>query len=84
MSSSRFHHHFRRLTSMSPLQFQKWLRLTEARRRMLLRGVDASTAAYELGYESPSQFSREYTRQFGTSPRRDVGGLLRQDLSPIS
>ncbi|WCM91307.1 AraC family transcriptional regulator [Acidovorax sp. NCPPB 2350] len=75
MSPSRFHHHFRRLTSMSPLQFQKWLRLTEARRLMLLQGVDASTAAYGVGYESPSQFSREYSRQFGTSPRRDVEGL---------
>lgn len=78
MSPSRFHHHFRRLTSMSPLQFQKWLRLTEARRLMLVQGVDASTAAYDVGYESPSQFSREYARQFGTSPRRDVGELLRQ------
>lgn len=78
MSTSRFHHHFRRLTSMSPLQFQKWLRLTEARRLMLVEGMDASTAAYDVGYESPSQFSREYARQFGTSPRRDVGELLRQ------
>lgn len=78
MSSSRFHHHFRRLTSMSPLQFQKWLRLTEARRLMLVHGEDASTAAYDVGYESPSQFSREYARQFGTSPRRDVAGLLQK------
>jgi len=76
MSPSRFHHHFRRLTAMSPLQFQKWLRLTEARRLMLIQGVDASTAAYEVGYESPSQFSREYSRQFGASPRRDVSGLV--------
>ncbi len=72
MSSSRFHHHFRRLTSMSPLQFQKWLRLTEARRLMLVQGADASAAAFDVGYESPSQFSREYARQFGEPPSRDV------------
>jgi AraC-like DNA-binding protein len=72
MSSSRFHHHFKRLTSMSPLQFQKWLRLTEARRLMLVKGADASAAAYDVGYESPSQFSREYSRQFGEAPSRDV------------
>ncbi|MGE1003721.1 AraC family transcriptional regulator N-terminal domain-containing protein [Ralstonia pseudosolanacearum] len=83
MSISRFHHHFRRLTSMSPLQFQKWLRLTEARRLMLVQGVDAATAAYDVGYESPSQFSREYARQFGTSPRRDVEDLLRQTILPV-
>jgi AraC-like DNA-binding protein len=82
MSSSRFHHHFRRLTSMSPLQFQKWLRLTEARRLMLVQGADASTAAFDVGYESSSQFSREYARQFGASPRRDVTGLLRQGAVP--
>lgn len=72
MSVSRFHHHFKRLTSMSPLQFQKWLRLTEARRLMLVKGLNASTVAYEVGYESPSQFNREYARQFGTPPHRDV------------
>jgi AraC-like DNA-binding protein len=82
MSPSRFHHHFRRLTAMSPLQFQKWLRLTEARRLLLVQGLDASTAAYDVGYESPSQFSREYARQFGTSPRRDVGELLRRSILP--
>jgi AraC-like DNA-binding protein len=67
---------------MSPLQFQKWLRLTEARRLMLVQGADASTAAFDVGYESPSQFSREYARQFGSSPRRDVTGLLRQAAVP--
>ncbi len=72
MSSSRFHHHFKRLTSMSPLQFQKWLRLTEARRLMLVQGADASAAAFDVGYESPSQFSREYARQFGEPPSRDA------------
>jgi AraC-like DNA-binding protein len=83
MSPSRFHHHFRRLTSMSPLQVQKWLRLTEARRLMAVQGIDAATAAYDVGYGSSTQFSREYVRQFGNSPRRDVEHLLRQ-ASPIS
>ncbi|HSW03939.1 AraC family transcriptional regulator [Aquabacterium sp.] len=78
MSPSRFHHHFRQFTSMSPLQFQKWLRLTEARRLMVTESLDAAAAAYHVGYGSPSQFTREYARQFGTPPRRDVEGLLRQ------
>lgn len=77
MSPSRFHHHFRQLTSMSPLQFQKWLRLNEARRLMITQGVDAADAAFRTGYESPSQFSREYSREFGAPPRRDVDRLLR-------
>jgi AraC-like DNA-binding protein len=81
MSPSRFHHHFRQFTSMSPLQFQKWLRLTEARRLMVTGGLDAATAAYQVGYGNPSQFNREYARQFGTPPRRDVEGLLRQAVS---
>ncbi|WCM88383.1 AraC family transcriptional regulator [Acidovorax sp. NCPPB 3576] len=75
MSPSRFHRHFRALTAMSPLQFQKWLRLNEARRLMLAGGADASTAAFQVGYESPSQFSREYSRLFGAPPRRDVQDL---------
>ena len=79
MSASSFHHHFRQLTAMSPLQFQKWLRLNEARRLMLAEDVDASTAAYQVGYESPSQFSREYSRLFGAPPRRDIE-LFRQQL----
>ena len=62
---------------MSPLQFQKWLRLTEARRLMVTQGLDAAVAAYQVGYGSPSQFNREYARQFGTPPRRDVEGVLR-------
>jgi AraC-like DNA-binding protein len=66
---------------MSPLQFQKWLRLAEARRLMILQGMNPSMAAYEVGYDSPSQFSREYTRLFGTPPRRDVDGILRQAAS---
>ena len=60
---------------MSPLQYQKWLRLNEARRLMLNEGFDAASAAFEVGYESPSQFSREYARQFGSPPRRDVTAL---------
>lgn len=72
MSTSSFHHHFRLLTAMSPLQFQKWLRLNEARRLMLTEQLDASTAAFQVGYESPSQFSREYSRLFGVPPLRDL------------
>ncbi|MEK8034610.1 AraC family transcriptional regulator [Ideonella sp. DXS29W] len=78
MSPSTFHHHFRALTAMSPLQYQKWLRLTEARRLMLADRIDASTAAFRVGYESPSQFSREYSRQFGAPPMRDIAGLRGQ------
>jgi AraC-like DNA-binding protein len=75
MSNSGLHHHFRQLTGMSPLQYQKWLRLNEARRLMLSDGADAATAAFGVGYESPSQFSREYARLFGAPPRRDVEAL---------
>lgn len=75
MSTSSFHHHFRALTAMSPLQFQKWLRLNEARRLMLTEQLDASTAAFRVGYESPSQFSREYSRLFGAPPLRDIASL---------
>lgn len=75
MSPSSLHQHFRKLTAMSPLQYQKWLRLNEARRLMLSDGADAATAAFRVGYESPSQFSREYSRLFGAPPRRDVEAL---------
>lgn len=75
MSASSLHHHFRQLTSMSPLQYQKWLRLNEARRLMLNDGADAASAAFSVGYESPSQFSRDYSRLFGAPPRRDITGL---------
>lgn len=74
MSPSSFHHHFKLVTSMSPLQYQKQLRLLEARRLMLAHGADATRAAFEVGYESASQFSREYARMFGAPPRRDVAG----------
>ena len=72
MGVSTLHHHFRSLTSMSPLQYQKHLRLHVARERMLNDGLDAATAAYEVGYESPSQFNREYSRFFGQPPMRDI------------
>lgn len=75
MSTSSFHQHFKHLTAMSPLQYQKQLRLTEARRLMLSDDLDAATAAYRVGYESASQFSREYSRLFGQPPARDVARL---------
>jgi AraC-like DNA-binding protein len=73
MSPSTFHHHFRAVTSLSPLQFQKQLRLIEARRRMLSDRLPVSRAAFEVGYESVSQFTREYGRMFGLPPGRDMG-----------
>ncbi|MEH1900626.1 MAG: AraC family transcriptional regulator [Nostoc sp.] len=75
MSPSSFHHHFKSVTSMSPLQYQKQLRLLEARRLMLAENSDAANAAYQVGYESPSQFSREYSRMFGAPPVRDIERL---------
>ena len=75
MSSSSFHNHFRSMTALSPLQFQKHLRLHEARRLMLTEQLDAASAAFEGGYESPSQFSREYNRLFGAPPLRDISKL---------
>lgn len=75
MSTSTFHHHFRSMTALSPLQFQKQLRLQEARRLMLTERMDAANAAFQVGYESPSQFNREYNRQFGAPPLRDITKL---------
>jgi AraC-like DNA-binding protein len=75
MSSATFYHHFRSMTALSPLQFQKQLRLHEARRLMLAEHLDAATAASQVGYESPSQFSREYSRLFGAPPLRDITSL---------
>ncbi len=80
MSKSAFHNHFKQVTSMTPLQFQKRLRLNEARRLMLTENFDALTATYEVGYESPSQFSREYSCLFGAPPLRDIN-RLRQTAS---
>jgi AraC-like DNA-binding protein len=79
MGRSTLHHHFRALTAMSPLQFQKQLRLHAARQRMLLDEVDATSAAYEVGYESANQFNREYRRYFGSPPMRDVQALRMTD-----
>jgi len=76
LSLSAFHNHFRSMTAMSPLQYQKRMRLNEARRLMLTEHIDASRAAFSVGYESPSQFSREYTRQFGAPPMRDIKNLI--------
>lgn len=75
MSASSLHHHFKSLTAMSPLQYQKQLRLHEARRLMLAEMLDAATAAHRVGYESASQFSREYSRMYGAPPVRDVARL---------
>jgi AraC-like DNA-binding protein len=75
MSRSTLHHHFRGLTAMSPIQFQKQLRLHTARQKMLTEELDATSAAFEVGYESPSQFNREYKRVFGKPPMRDVQAL---------
>ena len=72
MGVSTFHHRFRSLTAMSPLQYQKRLRLHVARVRMLTEGIDAASAAFDVGYESASQFNREYSRLFGQPPMRDV------------
>lgn len=76
MSAPNFHLHFRQLTAMSPLQYQKVLRLNEAKRLMLNDRLDAASAAFQVGYESPSQFSREYSRLFGAPPGRDIAMLL--------
>jgi len=72
MGTSTLHHHFRALTAMSPLQYQKQLRLVAARERMLIEGLDAASAAFDVGYESASQFNREYKRFFGQPPIRDI------------
>lgn len=82
LSVSAFHNHFRSITAMSPLQFQKKMRLNEARRLMLAEHLDASRAAFEVGYESPSQFSREYSRLFGAPPTRDIKSFVNHASGP--
>ena len=77
MSASAFHRHFKAVTGSSPLQYQKSLRLHEARRLMLGEALDAAEAGFRVGYDSPSQFSREYHRLFGAPPRRDIEALRR-------
>ena len=83
MGVSTLHHHFRALTSMSPLQYQKLQRLQAARERMLVDGMDAASAAFEVGYESASQFNREYSRFFGQPPMRDIRALRSPDALPV-
>jgi AraC-like DNA-binding protein len=83
MGVSTLHHHFRALTAMSPLQYQKQLRLQTARGRMLMDGLDAASAALEVGYESASQFNREYSRFFGQPPMRDVKKLRSPAALPM-
>lgn len=75
MSVSSFHRHFKEVTAMSPIQFQKQLRLQEARRLLVTESADATDVAFRVGYESPSQFSREYSRMFGFPPRQDIKRL---------
>jgi AraC-like DNA-binding protein len=75
MSPSSFHQHFKAVTAMSPLQYQKRLRLTEARHILLSENIDAASTAYRVGYQSVSQFSREYARMFGAPPIRDIDGI---------
>jgi AraC-like DNA-binding protein len=75
MSTSALHQRFKAVTTMSPLQFQKQLRLQEARRLMLVDGMEAAAAGHRVGYESPSQFSREYRRLFGAPPRREIAAV---------
>jgi AraC-like DNA-binding protein len=75
MGVSTLHHHFRELTAMSPVQSEKQLRLQAARGRMLVDGLDAASAAFEVGYESASQFNREYSRLSGQPPMRDIRTL---------
>lgn len=77
MSPSSFHQHFKAVTAMSPLQYQKRLRLMEARHILLAENIDAASTAYRVGYESVSQFSREYARMFGAPPMRDIEGIRR-------
>jgi AraC-like DNA-binding protein len=83
MGLSTLHHHFRALTAMSPLQYQKQLRLQAARGRMLIDGLDAASAAFEVGYESASQFNREYSRFFGQPPMRDIRTLRSPGALPL-
>jgi AraC-like DNA-binding protein len=78
MSVSGFHHHFRSVTAMSPLQFQKQIRLQEARRLMLGEDLDAASAGVRVGYEDPSYFSRDYKKLFGAPPHRDIAQLRRE------
>jgi transcriptional regulator GlxA family with amidase domain len=86
MSASAFHRQFKALTSLTPVQYQKQLRLLEARRLIFAAGLSAEAAAFEVGYESASQFSREYARMFGAPPKRDLHRLrsmTREDAAEV-
>jgi transcriptional regulator GlxA family with amidase domain len=80
MSESSFHRHFRGATTMSPLQYQKLIRLQEARARLMADAGDVAAVGYSVGYDSPSQFSREYSRLFGAPPGRDKQRLGRRPV----
>ncbi len=82
MSETSLHRHFKAITSMSPLQYQKQVRLQEARNRLLVDGHDIAGVGFAVGYDSPSQFSREYSRQFGRPPGRDLDRLRREPQGP--
>ena len=82
MSASSFHERFKAVTTMSPLQYQKVLRLHEGRRLMLFHGMDAGDACRRVGYLSPSQFTREYSRLFGSAPTRDIARLRQEGVAP--
>ena len=84
MSTSSLHAHFKAVTHMTPLEYQKQLRLQEARRLMLVGGATAATAGFAVGYESPSQFSREYRRLFGAPPRQDVEMLQASGTAAVA
>jgi transcriptional regulator GlxA family with amidase domain len=84
MSPSTFRHHFRSITGTSPVQYQKQLRLQEARQLMLNQSIDAGSAGAMVGYESPSQFSREYNRLFGSPPQQDVRRMRLTDAVPAA
>ncbi len=83
MSKSAFYTHFREMTAMTPLQFQKKLRLSEARRLMLTENLDAMATTFKVGYESPSQFSREYSRLFGAPPSKDIKTLRAANMTKM-
>lgn len=81
MGTSTFHNHFRNMTALSPVQYQKQLRLQEARRLMLTESIDAASASFQVGYESPSQFSREYSRLYGAPPVKDIMALRQHAIN---
>jgi AraC-like DNA-binding protein len=83
-SVSALHHHFKAVTAMSPLQYQKQLRLQEARRVMLGENIDAAAAGHRVGYDSQSQFNREYSRFFGAPPARDIKRLREQQVGGVA